>query len=231
MKRILVATLLALSASVYAFGQCSEGDKQKLMAFDKAWGEASRARRQRLPAKRLRRRLHEQSPAGTLEQGAGHRERGQGRRAAQALTRRGGQQPPPTTTSSPARRTRRPSPTATSPRRRWTAKSRLSTRAAPTSWRSGAASGRWSATRAAGRSTTRGSCSTWRWSGATPTSGATWLGSSGTSPRDYYGVSSRTGKLNTKAEEMADIKSRKERVQFRRGHGHARAGGRATRAW
>ena len=40
MKRILPITLLILSASVYASGQCSEADKQKLMAFDKAWGEA-----------------------------------------------------------------------------------------------------------------------------------------------------------------------------------------------
>ena len=41
MKRILTATLLILSATTLAFGQCSEADKQKLMALDKAWGEAS----------------------------------------------------------------------------------------------------------------------------------------------------------------------------------------------
>ena len=40
MKRILATTLLILSANALAFGQCSEADKQKLMAFDKAWGEA-----------------------------------------------------------------------------------------------------------------------------------------------------------------------------------------------
>ncbi len=39
MKRILVTTLLILSAATLAFGQCSEADKQKLMALDKAWGE------------------------------------------------------------------------------------------------------------------------------------------------------------------------------------------------
>ncbi len=38
MKRILTTILLILST--LAFGQCSEADKQKLMAFDKAWGEA-----------------------------------------------------------------------------------------------------------------------------------------------------------------------------------------------
>jgi ketosteroid isomerase-like protein len=42
MKRILPITLLILSASVYASGQCSEADKQKLTAFDQAWGEAGR---------------------------------------------------------------------------------------------------------------------------------------------------------------------------------------------
>ena len=40
MKSILVTTLLILSAANAALGQCSEADKQKLMAFDKAWGEA-----------------------------------------------------------------------------------------------------------------------------------------------------------------------------------------------
>ena len=40
MKQILATTLLILSATALAFGQCSEADKQKLIAFDKAWGEA-----------------------------------------------------------------------------------------------------------------------------------------------------------------------------------------------
>ena len=42
MKRILPITLLILSASVYASGQCSEADKQKLIALDKAWSEVGR---------------------------------------------------------------------------------------------------------------------------------------------------------------------------------------------
>src|SRR5687767_2768894 len=41
MRRILSITLMILSASLYASGQCSEADRQKLIAFDKAWGEAS----------------------------------------------------------------------------------------------------------------------------------------------------------------------------------------------
>ncbi|MBA3442833.1 MAG: nuclear transport factor 2 family protein [Pyrinomonadaceae bacterium] len=39
MKRILATTLLILSATSLSFSQCSEADKQKLIAFDKAWGE------------------------------------------------------------------------------------------------------------------------------------------------------------------------------------------------
>jgi ketosteroid isomerase-like protein len=39
MKRILATTLLILSGATLAFGQCSEADKQKLMALDKAWSE------------------------------------------------------------------------------------------------------------------------------------------------------------------------------------------------
>jgi ketosteroid isomerase-like protein len=39
MKRILATTLLILSATTLASAQCSEADKQKLMALDKAWSE------------------------------------------------------------------------------------------------------------------------------------------------------------------------------------------------
>jgi ketosteroid isomerase-like protein len=39
MKHILATTLLILSAATLASGQCSEADQQKLMALDKAWGE------------------------------------------------------------------------------------------------------------------------------------------------------------------------------------------------
>ena len=39
MRRILSIILLILSASVYASGQCSDADRQKLTALDKEWGE------------------------------------------------------------------------------------------------------------------------------------------------------------------------------------------------
>ncbi len=41
MKRILASALLVMAASSYAFGQCSEAEKTKLQAWDKALGDAS----------------------------------------------------------------------------------------------------------------------------------------------------------------------------------------------
>ena len=41
MKHTLAAALLILFASSVAFGQCGEADRQKLIAFDKAWSEAA----------------------------------------------------------------------------------------------------------------------------------------------------------------------------------------------
>jgi ketosteroid isomerase-like protein len=41
MKRILSVSLLMIAAATIAFGQCSDADKKKLEDFDRAWGEAS----------------------------------------------------------------------------------------------------------------------------------------------------------------------------------------------
>lgn len=40
MKRILVVALLFLAASIAAYGQCTEAEKKKLEEFDRAWGDA-----------------------------------------------------------------------------------------------------------------------------------------------------------------------------------------------
>ncbi len=40
MKRILVVALLFLVASIAAYGQCTEAEKKKLEEFDRAWGDA-----------------------------------------------------------------------------------------------------------------------------------------------------------------------------------------------
>ena len=41
MKQILFAALLFLAASSGAYGQCSDADKKKLEEFDRAWGDAA----------------------------------------------------------------------------------------------------------------------------------------------------------------------------------------------
>src|SRR5512132_40571 len=40
MKRVLAVSLLIMAAATFAFGQCTDADKQKLEAFDRAWGDA-----------------------------------------------------------------------------------------------------------------------------------------------------------------------------------------------
>lgn len=40
MKHLLTVTLLILATTIVAFGQCNDADKKKLEAFDRAWGEA-----------------------------------------------------------------------------------------------------------------------------------------------------------------------------------------------
>jgi hypothetical protein len=40
MRHVLSLVLLILASSTVAFGQCSASDRQKLEAFDRAWGDA-----------------------------------------------------------------------------------------------------------------------------------------------------------------------------------------------
>ena len=40
MKHLLAVTLVVLTTTLAAFGQCSDADKKKLEAFDRAWGDA-----------------------------------------------------------------------------------------------------------------------------------------------------------------------------------------------
>ena len=66
MKRILATTLLILSATSVALGQCSEADKQKLMASDKTWGEAARRGDKAFLQNVYADEYTNMSPAGTL---------------------------------------------------------------------------------------------------------------------------------------------------------------------
>src|ERR1041384_5902643 len=40
MKRLIAVSVLIIAAATIAFGQCSDADKKKLEAFDRAWGDA-----------------------------------------------------------------------------------------------------------------------------------------------------------------------------------------------
>ncbi len=40
MKRFLVVSLLMIAAATISFGQCTDADKKKMEAFDRAWGDA-----------------------------------------------------------------------------------------------------------------------------------------------------------------------------------------------
>lgn len=40
MKRVLAVSLVMIAAATFAFGQCSDAEKNKLEAFDRAWGDA-----------------------------------------------------------------------------------------------------------------------------------------------------------------------------------------------
>jgi len=66
MKSLLATTLLILSATSVAFGQCSEADKQKLIAFDKAWGEAGQRGDKAFLQNVYADEYTNMSPAGTL---------------------------------------------------------------------------------------------------------------------------------------------------------------------
>lgn len=41
MKRFIAVSVLTIAAAMTAFGQCSDADKKKLEAFDRAWGDAA----------------------------------------------------------------------------------------------------------------------------------------------------------------------------------------------
>ncbi len=40
MKRVLAVSLLIMAAATMAFSQCTDADRKKIEAFDRAWGDA-----------------------------------------------------------------------------------------------------------------------------------------------------------------------------------------------
>src|SRR5688572_15512973 len=66
MKRILAISLMIVAAATIAFSQCSDADKKKLEALDRAWGEAGQRGDQAFLKNVYADEYANLSPAGTL---------------------------------------------------------------------------------------------------------------------------------------------------------------------
>ena len=212
MKRILPITLLILSASVYAAGQCSDADKQKLMTLDKAWGEASVR-----GDKAFLQNVYADDYMNTTVAGAFNKTRAI-ENAVTAADRRkanpqGADKATPdyyivTCTPNTATITHRNVIKAMEDGKEQTFYSRsvhfLEKRG-----------GEWRVVSDAGSGALSDAQQLlymeMEWSDADQRGDAAWFERN--LAEDYYGVSSRTGKLNTKAEDVADIKNRKDVIE------------------
>lgn len=209
MKRILVATLLALSASVYAFGQCSESDQQKLMALDKTWGEASIRGDKAFLQNVYADDYMNTSPAGTLTKARVIEN------AVRAAERRGANpQGADSTTPDHYIITCTPNTATITHRNVTTSKvdgkeEHFYTRSAHFLEKRG---GEWKVVSDAGGGPLDDAGQLlymeMEWSDADKRGDVAWFERN--FAEDYYGVSSRTGKLNTKADDVAEIKNRKD---------------------
>lgn len=209
MRRILPITLLILSATVYASGQCSEADQQKLMAFDKAWGEASLRGDKAFLQNVYADDYMNTSPAGTLNKARviENAERAAARRSADPQG--AGSTTPDyyiiTCTPNSATITHRNVTTAKVDGKEQTFYSRsihfMEKRG-----------GEWKVVSDAGGAPLDDAGQLlymeMEWSDADQRGDAAWFERN--LAEDYYGVSSLTGKLNTKADDVADIKNRKD---------------------
>lgn len=211
MKRILTTTLLILSATTFAFGQCSEADKQKLIAFDKAWGEAGRGGDKAFLQNVYADEYTNMSPAGTLTktQAIENAVRDADRRKANPQNADSVSHDSYAITCTPntATITHRNVVTA-----KVDGKERNSyTRSAHFLEKRG---GEWKVVSDAGGPLGDAGQLLYmemEWSDADQKGNTAWFERN--LADDYYGVSSTTGKLNTKAEEVAEIRNRKEVIE------------------
>jgi ketosteroid isomerase-like protein len=208
MKRILGTTVLILSATILAFGQCSEADKQKLMAFDKAWGEASQRGDKAFLQNVYTDDYLNTSPAGTLTkaQAIENAVRDADRRKAN-----------PQNTASVAHDNYviscTPNTATITHRNVITAKvdgkdRNIYTRSVHFLEKRG---GEWKVVSDAGGPLNDAGQLLYiemEWSDADKKGDVAWFERNWAD--DYYGVNSLTGKLNTKAEDIAEIKNRKD---------------------
>jgi ketosteroid isomerase-like protein len=212
MKRILPITLLILSASVYAAGQCSDADKQKLMAFDKAWGEAGVR-----GDKAFLQNVYADDYMNTTAAGAFNKARAIENAAAAADRRKANPQGADKTTPDYYIITCTPN-TATITHRNVTKameegkEQTFYSRSVHFLEKRG---GEWRVVSDAGGGALSDAQQLlymeMEWADADQRGDAAWFERN--LAEDYYGVSSRTGKLNTKADDVADIKNRKEVIE------------------
>lgn len=211
MKRILANTLLILSAATAAFGQCSEADKQRLMVLDKSWGEASqrgdRAFLQNLYADDYM----NTSLAGTLSKAQAIENA-----VREAERRRANPQAADGLSHDHYVITCTPNTATVTHRNVITAKAdgkehRFYTRSVHFLEKRG---GEWKVVSDAGGPLNDAGQLLYlemEWADADQRGDAAWFERN--LADDYSGVSSRTGKLNTKAEDVADIKNRKDVIE------------------
>ncbi len=211
MKHILAVTFLILSAATLAFGQCSEADRQKLIALDKAWGEASiggdKAYMQNLYADDYM----NTSPAGALTKSQVIENA-----VRAAALRKANPQSVDTTVPDYYVITCTPNTATITHRNVTTAKvdgreQHFYSRSAHFLEKRG---GEWRVVSDAGGGALDDAGQLlymeMEWSDADQKGDAAWF--ERTLAEGFYGVSGRTGKLNTKIEEVADIKNRKDKI-------------------
>ncbi|MBA3568151.1 MAG: nuclear transport factor 2 family protein [Pyrinomonadaceae bacterium] len=208
MKRILATTLLILSATSVAFGQCSEADKQKLMAFDKAWGEGGRRGDKAFLQNVYADEYTNMAPAGTLTKTQAIENA-----VRDADRRKANQQNADSVSHDSYVITCTPNTATITHRNVITAKvdgkeQNLYTRSVHFLEKRG---GEWKVVSDAGGPLGDAGQLLYMemdWSDADKKGDVAWFERNFAD--DFYGVSSLTGKLNTKAEEVAEIKNRKE---------------------
>ena len=208
MTRIFLLTLTVLFASVCAVAQCSEADQQKLIAFDKAWSEAGQR-----GDKTLLQNIYADDYMNTSTAGAITKTQAI-ENAVRAAERRGAN-PQPTAQTTPDNYIIACTPnTATITHRNVTVA--MADGKEQTSYSRSVhflekRGGEWRVVSDAGGPLNDAGQLLYMemdWSDADKRRDAAWFERN--FAEDYFGISSETGKFNTKAEDVADIKNRKE---------------------
>jgi ketosteroid isomerase-like protein len=208
MRRIFFLTLTVLFASVCVVAQCSEADQQKLIAFDKAWGEAGQRGDKAVLQNIYADDYMNTSIAGTITKAQAIEN------AVRAAERRGAN-PQPAAQTTPDNYIIACTPnSATITHRNVTVttedgKERISySRSVHFLEKRG---GEWRVVSDAGGPLNDAAQLLYMemdWSDADKRGDTAWFERN--LADDYFGVSSMTGKLTTKAEDVADVKNRKE---------------------